>query len=36
MMHDGMAGLHDFRVHVLTNDQQKPEQEVVIRSNWVP
>jgi hypothetical protein len=36
MMHEGMAGQHDFRVYVLTNDLQKPEQEVIIRSNWVP
>jgi len=36
MMHEGMEGQHDFRVHVLTNDLQKPEQEVTIRSNWVP
>ena len=35
-MHEGMAGQHDFRVHVVTNDLQKSEQEVVIRSNWVP
>jgi hypothetical protein len=36
MMHAGMDGLHDFRVFVVTNDPQQPEQEVVIRSNWVP
>ena len=35
-MHEGMDGPHDFRVQVRTNDPTKPEQEVVIRSNWVP
>ncbi len=36
MMHEGMDGQHDFRVHVWTNDPQQPEQQVAIRSNWVP
>lgn len=36
MMHAGMEGPHDFRVHIVTNDPKNPEQEVVIRSNWVP
>jgi hypothetical protein len=36
MMHEGMEGPHDFRVHILTNDPQLPEQQVTIRSNWVP
>lgn len=35
-MHEGMDGPHDFRVKVLTNDVEEPEQEVVILSNWVP
>ena len=34
-MHPGMEGQHEFRVHVLTNDPAKPEQQVIIRSNWV-
>jgi hypothetical protein len=33
-MHDGMDGQHEFRVHVLTNDPENPEQDVVVRSNW--
>ena len=36
MMHTGMGGQHEFRVHVLTDDPKAPEQEVVIRSNWIP
>jgi hypothetical protein len=36
MMHEGMDGPHDFRVHVVTNDPANPEQQVAIRSNWVP
>jgi len=36
MMHAGMDGKHEFRVHVLTNDPVEPEKQVVIRSNWVP
>jgi hypothetical protein len=35
-MHAGMDGPHDFRVQVMTNDQEEPEQEVIVRSNWVP
>jgi hypothetical protein len=35
-MHEGMEGQHDFRVRVLTNDPDNPEQQVVVRSNWVP
>jgi len=35
-MHEGMDGPHEFRVHVLTTDPDKPEQQVVVRSNWIP
>ena len=35
-MHEGMDGLHDFRVKVRSNDTIEPEQEVVVLSNWVP
>jgi hypothetical protein len=36
MMHKGMEGPHDFRVHLNTNDPQEPHKELVILSNWVP
>jgi hypothetical protein len=35
-MHEGMDGLHEFRVHVATTDPENPEQQVVVRSNWLP
>ena len=35
-MHGNMGGLHDFRLHLKTNDPTQPEQEVQILSNWVP
>lgn len=35
-MHAGMDGLHEFRVHVVTTDPENPEQQVVVRSNWLP
>jgi len=35
-MHDGMDGQHEFRVNVLTTDPENPEQQVVVRSNWIP
>jgi hypothetical protein len=35
-MHEGMGGMHDFRLRLLTNDAREPEQEVVVLSNWVP
>lgn len=34
-MHEGMDGPHEFRVKVLTNDVEQPEQEVIVHSNWV-
>jgi len=34
--HAGMDGLFDFRVRIRTNDPVYPEQEVAIRSNWLP
>ncbi len=36
MMHPGMEGPHDFRVHILSNDPTEPDKEVVVLSNWVP
>jgi hypothetical protein len=35
-MHEGMGGMHDFRLRLLTNDVRQPEREVVVLSNWVP
>jgi hypothetical protein len=35
-MHEGMDGVHEFRVKVRSNDTVEPEQEVVVLSNWVP
>ena len=34
-MHEGMEGLHDFRVHVKTNDSAEPEMILAVKSNWV-
>jgi hypothetical protein len=34
-MHAGMEGPHEFRVHLLTNDPQQPEQVLVVKSDWV-
>jgi hypothetical protein len=36
MMHSGMEGPHDFRVHLITNDAGRPDAQVQILSNWVP
>jgi hypothetical protein len=35
-MHGDMGGLHDFRVHLLTNDPEKPDHTLTVLSNWVP
>lgn len=36
MMHAGMDGMHDFRVHIASNDPQQRDKELVVLSNWVP
>lgn len=36
MMHQGMEGQHQFRVHLRTNDPLEPEKLLVVKSNWVP
>jgi hypothetical protein len=36
MMHGDMGGLHDFRVHLMTNDPSEPERTLTVLSNWVP
>ncbi len=35
MMHGDMGGMHDFRLHLPTNDPANPEKQVVVLSNWV-
>lgn len=36
MMHGDMGGLHDFRLHLPTNDPARPDYQVAVISNWVP
>jgi hypothetical protein len=36
MMHTGMDGPHDFRVHLKTNDPAYPDETVDVLSNWGP
>jgi len=35
MMHAGMDGMHDFRVHIPNNDPTQEDKELVVLSNWV-
>jgi hypothetical protein len=35
MMHAGMGGYHDFRVHIPNNDPKNYNFEFVVLSNWV-
>jgi hypothetical protein len=35
MMHEGMDGPHDFRLHLVTNDPAHVSEEVKILSDWV-
>lgn len=34
MMHAGMDGQHEFRVHLWTNDPQELDKQLTILSNW--
>jgi DNA-binding transcriptional regulator PaaX len=34
MMHAGMDGQHEFRVHVLTSDPTLPEKLLTVLSYW--
>ncbi len=36
MMHAGMDGPHNFRVHVPSNDPAQPDLTLTVLSNWVP
>ncbi|MBI5290406.1 MAG: hypothetical protein HY872_00830 [Chloroflexi bacterium] len=36
MMHGDMGGLHNFRVHLPTNDPAQPDHALTVLSNWVP
>ena len=36
MMHGDMGGMHDFRLHLPTNDPANPDRQVTVLSNWVP
>jgi hypothetical protein len=36
MMHGDMGGMHDFRVHLPSNDPQNTSRELTVLSNWVP
>jgi hypothetical protein len=35
-MHEGMDGMHDFRVHLPSNDPEQADRTVTVLSNWVP
>jgi hypothetical protein len=35
MMHEGMDGMHNFRVHLPSNDPQQPDRTLTVLSNWV-
>jgi hypothetical protein len=35
MMHAGMEGPHDFRVHIPNNDPSWNDTELIVLSDWV-
>jgi hypothetical protein len=35
-MHGDMGGMHDFRLHIPTNDPDQSDRELTVLSNWVP
>ena len=35
MMHEGMGGDHEFKIHLETNDPTQPQQDLTILSNWI-
>ncbi len=36
MMHGDMGGMHNFRVHVPTNNPAQPDYTLTVLSNWIP
>lgn len=36
MMHGDMGGMHDFRLHLPTNDPANPDMTLTVVSNWIP
>jgi hypothetical protein len=36
MMHAGMDGMHDFRVHLPSNDATWGDKTLTVLSNWGP
>ena len=36
MMHGDMGGLHDFRLHLPSNDPSQPDRTLTVLSNWIP
>jgi hypothetical protein len=36
MMHEGMDGMHNFRVHLPNNDPKQADHTLTVLSNWVP
>jgi hypothetical protein len=36
MMHGDMGGMHNFRLHLPTNDPANPDYTTSVLSNWVP
>jgi hypothetical protein len=36
MMHAGMDGMHNFAVHLLTNDPVQSDKVINVLSNWIP
>lgn len=36
MMHEGMGGPHDFRLHLRTNDPSAADATTNVLSNWIP
>ena len=35
-MHGDMGGMHDFRVHIPTNDPAQADRVLTVLSNWIP
>jgi hypothetical protein len=36
LMHGNMGGMHNFQVHLETNDPARPDHTLTVLSNWVP